>query len=1277
MEGTGGLLGILGEADIVRAAIATRTNSQLHQTVCDHIKDHIVDSKEKQKTKKKIDVRRNLDQEQIQLLNELYPERHIVTSSYERGTHNFAAASRIIELDILLSKFPKDKFVYDIGGNWASHVKRNDNRRVHCCCPILDFRDAQRKSVRWASIEKFVAEKESIPEDLGNKIKQLYSDESRIRENVRKQDLRAEAMDGVWYCQNKFEDCVHNVANAAAIAIHSIYDIEIEDLVDALEEKQIKQLTGTFLFSVELLMGSKRGELPTVNGFFEVEGDKVKYGFYDDPNCGYTHNLQQLKKYLTKTYVKARGGSVYYLELNDIRGDVVFFTFTDATEAVMMGVSVDESFKCIPVNAANKVVFPLFSLNERSKELEFSEVILPRDFVSRAVEYVDRVKDNQNTVDNIRSYLFSTNNSVVIAGASRKTVEKVNPLLISRICTTLQVYSEVRREKEKRVMIALKDQVREDVSLNSLFAATVARVFGKVSVWQRALRAYATWIGHVYGCDVLNFANMPLYVEIHDRIRLWSQTAQLDGFFHDMADLEEKMRVHREIEEERKRISECIASEKLGDLYVEVDVCDNVSERNVEARVLRPMEHKKGAINLSIVNSWCEEGSLFALDERPRKVHTPLKNLLGKMVEIIFPKCELSAVMFDEQGQRVYADSLDKRQLKLLLDGKISPKDVTVGVQQSIQSEMVAQHDFTLDKVVREVAAEAFDIWGRELEGVSEEKEEVAVVSKSCRSVAVQTNDDDDLPPPTATSPSPSISSIEDNYPQTPDFTTPSSPDSVVTESSSDGEEPAVKQWGSTCSESDDAYLSVSVMMTDEVKVSRLPNAPKFESFATVQKKAKMEYLWYLRCKMISDRSTLRGIIDDFNNGLFYSENCDTPKDSCFLDYTTSSNGTWCFSKRPQRLGHAYGVGFNIVAGKITTCELFKLFWDQEVLSDKPRNCGMYNYVLINDLTYLMNEMVIYRNLQNTFMRKERRVSAKVVLKDGVPGCGKSTWILNNANLKRDVVLSMGKEATVDLREKFEEKYAFGKKELNRVRTVDSYLMHDCGKEMTCNTLHFDEALMAHAGMVYFCADLLGARKLICQGDSQQIPFVNRVESITLRYANLVIDKTDKIRHTYRSPIDVACYLTMKGYYGADRITTTNSDGRSLGVVGPRHEKPMTSVYCVPYLAGVQYLTFTQAEKEDLHKALRSKGPVSVSTVHEAQGKTFNDVILVRLKTTENEIYPGGRKSKPYSIVGVTRHRRSLVYYTAIEDRLYYDIEDMKRVMEDKLMKSFNGEHTK
>ncbi|KOM51404.1 hypothetical protein LR48_Vigan09g006300 [Vigna angularis] len=414
------------------------------------------------------------------------------------------------------------------------------------------------------------------------------------------------------------------------------------------------------------------------------------------------------------------------------------------------------------------------------------------------------------------------------------------------------------------------------------------------------------------------------------------------------------------------------------------------------------------------------------------------------------------------------------------------------------------------------------------------------------------------------------------------------------------------------------------------VNYAKLPERPSVSDDDTFATKAKKEYVWYLQCKIISYKSTMMDIIREHVYGLYHDSEGPFPKNAAFLKITRGK-GSWLY-KKPKILGHMYAVKFDKDTYK-QGGTLVRLQWEKDdegkIISDCPRFPESENAMfMVCDHTYLMNELEILEVLKTAMNDRKQRHMPCITLIDGVPGCGKSTHIVKEASLNRQYVLTMGKEAALDLKARFKKERNATEAQLKRVRTVDSFFLND--SKSRAGVLHFDEALMAHAGMVYFCADMLSARIVICQGDSQQIPFVNRVEAIDLRYSELQISNTVEKRLTYRSPLDVASYLTKKKFYGNSIVMSANDVTKLMKVFGPRTR--MSSIYSVPKIEGAHYLTFTQVEKDDMQKYL-GPGKWGVNTIHESQGKTYDSVILVRLKATENEIYPSGRKSNPYIVV--------------------------------------------
>lgn len=84
-------------------------------------------------------------------------------------------------------------------------------------------------------------------------------------------------------------------------------------------------------------------------------------------------------------------------------------------------------------------------------------------------------------------------------------------------------------------------------------------------------------------------------------------------------------------------------------------------------------------------------------------------------------------------------------------------------------------------------------------------------------------------------------------------------------------------------------------------------------------------------------------------------------------------------------------------------------------------------------------------------------------------------------------------------------------------------------------------------------------------------------------------------------------------------------------------------------------ITFTQSDKS----LLLSRGYEDVHTVHEVQGETFEDVSLVRLTPTPVGIIS---KQSPHLLVSLSRHTRSIKYYTVVLDAVVSVLRDLECV---------------
>jgi len=1097
---------------------SSSVRSPLHDTLCSHVRT-VIDSVEKKAANRKhIDVRRNISSEELQMLLNAYPEYAITSSACENGTHSMAACFRFLETEYLLDMVPqRDTFVYDIGGNWFSHMKFRADRDIHCCCPILSLRDSERLETRMMSMQRYMRGPKEKPLRLLRRYQKILHEQAARKAAFLNNTVDAEALNGEVFCENTFQECVVKVPEGflrTAVAVHSIYDIKVEEFVAALKRKGITQAFGCFLFPPAVLVGQKEGILPSVNGHYRVEKGKIKFFFANDPNAGYTHDLKDYLKYLEKTYIEIEDG-VFSIELIQQRGDTMFFKVTDVTTAVYhmkyRGMAFDETFKCIPMLKNSSVVVPLFSWN-RSK-ISVISGLLPRTLVEQGAAFIMKNKDKDLNVAVLKNYLSSVNNSYIFNGSQVRDGVKVAPDLLSKLAVTLYLRELVWRKREKAIIGHFEETMLKDPTLKDLFNGFLWFVPNAIGgVWKNARKALLDWFGYTeFDESSFDICDPVLYVEIEDRYKIIQRgNLPLGEYF----DCEEECKQFEQKEKDKQDLASQIVDKAVGVVKSENDGLENLIQ--------------------------------------------PVKQILA---QLIVPNV-ISAVK--------------------------KPR------APSSLSEFSS------------------------LPGLS--------------------------PSTSHTSETPQI-----------DFKVSSMPGSVPT-------------WEVACK----SELVFQRINEDMSRRTQMPMKPKVTSSYAMN--ARAEFLYYQLCSVISERAQILSVIEDFRQNMIYSDKVAVPLNARIFSYKTETP-SWLF-KVPGKseVGHSYAVHFDFKAvgidleDSLEYCRLVPISWDRsdKFISTTPFFPEKTGYYIICDNTKLCNNWLIYNNLVDVYEKViDRPIRFELI--DGVPGCGKSTMILNSCDLRREVVIGEGRNATDDLRERFKKRKHISPKVANhRVRTLDSVLLAEGPCVPKADKFHFDEALKVHYGAIMFCADKLGAKEVLAQGDRAQLPMICRVEGIELEYqspdySHTVI--TPKLQ-SFRIPGDVAFYLSAKGFYKVDgvpqTVTTKNKVERSMFARGETTLNRFVSLLDVPVRKDTHYLTFLQAEKENLISHLVPKGVKreSISTIHEAQGGTYENVILVRLQRTANEIYPGGLRSKPYIVVGTSRHTKTFTYCSVVDDKLLLDIED-------------------
>lgn len=132
---------------------------------------------------------------------------------------------------------------------------------------------------------------------------------------------------------------------------------------------------------------------------------------------------------------------------------------------------------------------------------------------------------------------------------------------------------------------------------------------------------------------------------------------------------------------------------------------------------------------------------------------------------------------------------------------------------------------------------------------------------------------------------------------------------------------------------------------------------------------------------------------------------------------------------------------------------------------------------------------------------------------------------------------------------------------------------------------------------------------------------------------SLIASTLPGLNVTYRCPKDVVYALRTfyKSFY------THNDVLKSMSIVRSG---------LIPKIEGALYMTFTRAEKQALLPYISTVPGAKLYTITEAQGLTFDHVVVVREQVNDIEIY----RNQNQAVTAISRHRKTLVYYTRASD---------------------------
>ncbi|KAG8271671.1 hypothetical protein J6590_057691 [Homalodisca vitripennis] len=259
-----------------------------------------------------------------------------------------------------------------------------------------------------------------------------------------------------------------------------------------------------------------------------------------------------------------------------------------------------------------------------------------------------------------------------------------------------------------------------------------------------------------------------------------------------------------------------------------------------------------------------------------------------------------------------------------------------------------------------------------------------------------------------------------------------------------------------------------------------------------------------------------------------------------------------------------------------------------------PNNFAINDNILVSDNTQLLNDLRLYNSIKHLNITLTPDIPLNLV--QGVPGCGKTTYIQKNFK-PGDLILFPTRDSAIDFKNRFKDTHPnYCKTNINDTfRTLHSFLINSSQhieKGNQYDRLIIDEALMMHAGKILFAATLSGAKEVLFIGDTNQIPYINRTSELEVKYYKIseIATMVKVLSTSYRCTKSTTAVLSK--FYPQGMETTNDI----VGELDIQNFEGLENLNLHPKEYTV--LAFKQAEKNELIK----RG-YKASTIHEFQGK--------------------------------------------------------------------------
>nr|WDS52185.1 MAG: 128 KDa putative replicase [Opuntia virus 2] len=475
---------------------ATHGQSLIKQFAERRVHDEVVESAKFQDRRPKYVFSRVISQDATRVVTDSYPEFRVSFSNTVNSVHPLAGGLRGLELEWMMMQVPFGHLTYDIGGTFSAHLLKGRDY-VHCCSPALSMRDLMRYQSQAQSLECYMAKRHTLPE-FQRPAFELYSNSPRHI-----------------HCFDRFQECTLQAPDGVkpfAVALHSLYDIPVEEFAPALLRKNVECCYAAFHFSEDLLLDEEfcSGELDPIGGRFERDGDRLSFYFKDESTLVYEHSFKNVIGYVLRTFFVASSRYVYMKEAMCTRVNTMFMKFVKVdtfqlhrscfshqidTDALISGMNDSWELKrSLMLQSAsrnifkdkakvhvwfpglrNKLLVPIFrGIVSRPGKVKKGNLLIDAEFFHTVSNHVRTYQGKQLTYESVLSLIESLRSRIVINGTTVRSEWQLDKSVLQDFAMSIFLITQLKRLQDEQVLASFKN-VNHDMMGN--LKATVSEWF--------------------------------------------------------------------------------------------------------------------------------------------------------------------------------------------------------------------------------------------------------------------------------------------------------------------------------------------------------------------------------------------------------------------------------------------------------------------------------------------------------------------------------------------------------------------------------------------------------------------------------------------------------------------------------------------------------------------------------------------------------------------------------------------------------------------------------